>query len=201
MSVAAGSLITLAQFKAYLQDYSGGTKYDALFETLIDGVSEAFNAYVGRALAKTTYTAVYFDGDGKESLLLPNYPIVSITSITEDGSALTEGEDSDYLLYAATGILKRVNGAWYKGSKKIKLTYVAGYTVQGGTMGTGETALPADLKLACMIQVAREWKKATLSEWGLISKSSPDGMSVTRTETGLLKEAREILDRYRSFIL
>ena len=64
-----------------------------------------------------------------------------------------------------------------------------------------ETALPADLKLACLMQVAREWKKATLNEWGVISKSSPDGMSVTKTETGLLKEVREILDRYRSFAL
>jgi hypothetical protein len=201
MGVAAGSLITLAQFKAYLPDYSGGTKYDTLFETLIDGVTEAFNAYVGRALAKTTYAAVYFDGNGKESLLLPNYPIASVTSITEDGNALTEGEDSDYLLYAATGILKRVNGAWYKGSKTIKITYVAGYVVQGATVTAPDVALPADLKMACMVQVAREWKKATLSEWGAISKSSPDGMSVTRTETGLLKEVREILDRYRSYIL
>ena len=201
MGVATASLITLAQLKAYLPDFTGGTKYDALFETLIDGVSESFNAYVGRALAKTNYTAVYFDGNGKESLILPNYPIASITSITEDGTALTEGEDSDYLLYAATGILKRVNGAWYKGSKTIKLTYIAGYVVQGATATAPDIALPADLKMACMVQVAREWKKATLSEWGVISKSSPDGMSVTRTETGLLKEVREILDKYRSFFL
>ena len=201
MAVATASLITLAQFKAYLPDYSGGTKYDALFETLIDGVSEAFNAYVGRALAKTTYTAAYFDGNGQGGFLLPNYPIVSITSITEDGNALTEGEDSDYLLYADRGILKRVMGAWYKGSKTIKLTYVAGYVVQGATVTAPDVALPADLKLACMIQVAREWKKATLSEWGVISKSSPDGATISRVEAGLLKEVREILDRYRSFFL
>jgi hypothetical protein len=201
MSVLASALINLTQFKAYLPDYTGGTKYDGLFEALIDSISEQFDGYVGRKLAKTTYTAVYFDGNRKDCLLLPQYPIVSIASIAEAGDALTEGEDNDYLLYADRGILKKVSGVWYKGSKTILITYTAGYTVQGANPGTGEVVLPADLKLACMIQVAREWKKNTLSEWGVISKSSPDGASVTKTETGLLKEVREILDRYRSFNL
>ncbi len=199
MSVAAKSLITAAQFKGYIPSIAAGdTSNDTLFELLIDGVSEAFDGYVGRPLAKTTYTAVYYDGNGKETLLLPNYPIVSITSIAEDGTALTEGENSDYLFYAASGILKRVSGAWLKGPKKIKITYVAGYVVQGATPTAPDIALPADLKLACMIQVAREWKKTQDSEWGQTSKSLGDG-SVSFIEASLLKEVREILDRYRNY--
>lgn len=201
MSVAAGSLITAAQFRAYVPAIpAADTSNDTLFELLIDGVSEAFNKYVGRTLAKTTYTAVYIDGNGKESLLLPQYPVASITSITEDGNALTEGEDNDYLLYAASGILKRVSGAWAKGPKTIKITYVAGYVVQGVTVTAPDIALPADLKLACMMQVAREWQKTKGSEWGESSRSFPDG-SISRFETALLKEVREILDHFRSFTL
>lgn len=201
MSVAAGSLITAAQFRAYVPAIpAADTSNDTLFELLIDGVSEAFNKYVGRTLAKTTYTAVYIDGNGKESLLLPQYPVASITSITEDGNALTEGEDNDYLLYAASGILKRVSGAWAKGPKTIKITYVAGYVVQGVTVTAPDIALPADLKLACMMQVAREWQKTKGNEWGESSRSFPDG-SISRFETALLKEVREILDHFRSFTL
>lgn len=201
MSVLAKSLITLTQFKPYLADYTGGTKYDTLFELLIDGVSEAFNQYVARTLAKTTYTAVYLDGNGKARLFLPNWPIISVASIAEDGIALTEGEYNDYLLYKDEGILLRASGYWSAGPKMVLLTYTAGYVVQGATPSAGETALPADLGLACMMQVAREWKKGQLGEWGMTSKSTPDGATVARTEAGLMKEVREILDHYRRFHL
>ena len=201
MAVLTSALITLAEFKTYLPDYAGGTKYDGLFEMLIDSVSTQFDRYLGRLLAKGTFTGVYLDGPDSRELVLPNYPVVSIASIYEDGVLLTEGEDYDYLLYADVGILQRLGGDWASGPKKILITYTAGYVVQGTTPLTGETALPADIRLACMMQVAREWKKNTLSEWGVVSKSSPDGLSVTKTETGLLKEVREILDRYRSFSL
>lgn len=203
MGLLASSLITVAQLKAYLLAsglVAAEVQHDALFEILIDGVSAAFDGAVGRALAKTTYTAVYFDGNGKADLVLPNYPIISISSIEEDGDALAEGEDYDYQLYASSGILKRTTGAWLKGSKTIKLTYIAGYTVQGGTLGTGEIALPADLKLACMIQVAREWKKAQGAEWGETSRSFNDG-SRSFVEKGLLKEVEDVLARYRRDLL
>jgi len=199
MALLASSLITVAQLKAYLLASglaAAEVQHDPLFEILIDGVSSAFDGAVGRALAKTTYTAVYFDGNGKEDLVLPNYPVISITSIEEDGDALTEGEDNDYQIYAASGILKRNTGAWLKGSKTIKLTYIAGYTVQGATLVAGEIALPADLKLACMIQVAREWKKAQGAEWGETSRSFQDG-SRSFVEKGLLKEVEDVLARYR----
>jgi hypothetical protein len=198
MSVAASSLITLVQFKPYLGPEYSGTGNDSLFELLIDSVSEAFNSRVGRMLAKTTYTAEYFDGNGKESLILPNFPIVSITTIHEDGVLLTESEDGDYVVDYASGIIHRVGGVWLRGRHTIKITYVAGYVVQGASPGTGETVLPADLKLACMIQVAREWKKTQGSEWGETSRSFPDG-STSHVERGLLKEVEEILQKYRRY--
>ena len=199
MSVAASSLITAAQLKTYLgPEYSVGTDNDSLFELLIDSVSEMFNSRVGGTLAKTTYTAQYFDGNGKESLVLPNFPVISITSIHEGGVLLTEGEDGDYVVDHASGIIHRVGGTWLRGRHTIKITYVAGYVVQGTAPAAGETALPADLKLACMIQVAREWKKSQGSEWGETSRSFPDG-STSHVERGLLKEVEETLQKYRRY--
>jgi hypothetical protein len=196
MSVAASSLITLDQLKAYLGPSFEGNQNDGLLELLIDSVTVMFDSHLGRTLAKTTYTNLYFDGTGKENLYLPNWPIVSITSIYEDDVLLTEGVDSDYVLYADIGILKRVSGAWLKGLKTVKTTLVAGYVVQGAAPLAGETALPANVKLACMIQVSREWKKTQGSEWGESSRTFPDG-STSRIERGLLKEVEEILDHYR----
>ena len=196
MSVAASSLITLDQLKAYLGPGFSGNQNDALLELLIDSVSEAFNSRVGGMLAKATYTDKYIDGNGKESLILPNYPIISVTSMYEDDVLLTEGVSADYVVDYARGIIRRVGGVWLRGRQTIKITYVAGYVVQGATLGTGETALPADLRLACSIQVAHEWKKVQGSAWGETSRTYPDG-STTRVERGLLREVEEILAPYR----
>ena len=198
MSVAASSLITAAQFKTYLGPEYSGTLNDSLFELLIDSVSEVFNSRTGRMLAKTTHTDQYFDGNGKQDLFLPNYPVISITSIYEDGVLLTEGEDGDYVVDYAGGVVSRVRGTWLRGRQTIKITYAAGYVVQGASPVAGETALPADLKLGCMMQVAREWKKTQGSEWGETSRSFPDG-STSHVERGLLKEVEEILQKYRRY--
>lgn len=194
MSVTATSLITLDQLKVYLGPGFTGNVNDALMELLIDSVSEQFNKWLDRALPKTTYTSLTLNGPDGPDLILPNFPVVSITSIYEDSVLLTEG--SDYYVNYSAGIVHRIGGDWIKGWNEIVITYVAGYVVQGATPSTGETALPADLRLACSIQAAREWKKTQGSEWGESARSFPDG-STTRIERGLLKEVEEILGGYR----
>jgi hypothetical protein len=196
MSVAATSLVTLDQLKAYFGPGFEGNQNDALLELLIDSVSATFGARIDRTLAKATYTSLKLDGPDGPDLILPNFPVVSITSIYEDEVLLVE--NTDYYVDYAAGVVHRIGGNWVKGWHEIVITYVAGYVVQGATPGTGETALPADLKLACMIQVAREWKKTQGSEWGESSRTFPDG-STTRIERGLLKEVEEILVRYSRY--
>jgi len=206
MSVAAASLITLDQLKTYLGPTfaaAADTSNDALLESLIDSVSEWFNSHIGRTLAKTTYTNVYFDGPGKPTLRLPNGPVSVLTSLYEDDDLLAEGIDEDFVLYAGEppsylARLEKLNGVWLKGPKTVKATLTAGFVVQGVTPGTGETALPNDIRLACAIQVAREWKKTQGSEWGESSRTFPDG-STSRIERGLLKDVEEILAKYRRF--
>lgn len=195
MSVAASSLITLDQLKAYLGPGFEGNQNDALLELLIDSVSATFNSHLGRILAKTTYTSLKLNGpEATPDLVLPNYPIVSIASIYEDDTLLVE--NTDYYVDYAAGIIHRIGGNWVEGWHEIVITYVAGYVVQGATPGTGETALPANIKLACFIQAAREWKKTQGAEWGESSRTFPDG-STTRVERGLLKDVEELLAPYR----
>lgn len=194
MSVAATSLITLDQLKVYLGSSFSGNTNDAMLELLIDSVSVAIDAHLARTLTKTTYTSLKFEGPDGPDLRLPNWPIVSITSIYEDDVLLVEG--TDYYVDYAAGIIHRIGGNWVKGWNEIVVTYVAGYVVQGATPGAGETALPADIRLACSIQAAREWKKSQGAEWGESSRTFPDG-STTRTERGLLKDVEELLAKYR----
>jgi hypothetical protein len=197
MAVAASSWVTLAQFKVYCGlPAAADSTNDTLYETVIDAVSSRLTQHLGREIAKTTYTTVYIDGDGERDILLPHYPIVSITSIYEDDVLLTEGTDDDYILYASEGRLRRVGGGWMAGSKTVKLTYVAGYTVQGASPGTGEVALPGDLKLAALMQCAAEWKRCQQKDWGEASRSFPDGSVSKHSEDALLPQVKAALDRH-----
>lgn len=196
MSLRATALVTVAAAKAYCGIETAITTWDSILETLIDGVSEAFNRSCDRTLAKATYTGAYLDGPGTRELVLPNFPVISITSVEEDDLALTEGDEYDYLLYAESGILWRVGGDWLLGPKTVKITYTAGYIA---IPGAGETeSIPADLKLAALQQVAAEWQAIKNKSWGKLSDSGPDGASITRFESGqFLREVRQVLERYR----
>lgn len=205
MPVAASSLITLAKLEVYLGEeaskaITSGTALESQLEGLINSVSARFDAYVGRKLAKALYTAEKYNGPKGADLLLRNYPVVSITKLEEDDDELTEGRDDDYLLDAEMGVVTRVSGAWLRGPQVIEVTYTAGYVVQGGTVTAPDIALPADVQLACFIQVAAEWKKTQGSAWGVSSVSYPDG-SISRFERGLLKEVVEMLEKYRRYSL
>jgi hypothetical protein len=196
MPLRSTALVTVAAAKAYCGIPTATTDWDTVLETLIDGVSEGFNRFCDRVFAKTTYTSIYLDGPESSELILPNAPVVSITSVEEDGITLAEGEDDDYQLDAGAGILSRVGGEWRHGIKTIKITYVAGYVVLDGTIGTGETALPADVKLAALWQVAAEWQVHKNKTWGVTGRTFPDG-SFSRVENGaFLKEVREALGNY-----
>ena len=200
MSVAANSLITLAQFKAYAAISTTDAARDAAIEAIIDAVSSFFCSFLGREIALTTYTNEYMDGNGEPDLLLPYYPVKTISSITEDDAALTEGLTADYLLYAKEGRLHRMGGNWLNLPKAIKLTYSAGYIVQGATPSTGETALPLDLKLACMMQVGAEWKRAQRSEWGLSGISVEGGSISMLSQDSLLPQVLAILRGYKGIL-
>jgi len=52
------------------------------------------------------------------------------------------------------------------------------------------------LELACMKQVAKEWKRQHKQEWGETSRSMGEG-SVSIEITELLEDVKTNLDRYR----
>ncbi len=192
MALRPTALVSVAAAKGYCGVESATTTWDTVLETIIDGVSEGFNRFCDRVLAKATHTSIYLDGPERRDLILPNFPVISITSIYEDDVELTEGADYDYRLYADEGILRRVGGNWAQGDKVIKITYVAGYIAI--PISPEVENIPADLKLAVLWQIAAEWMAHKNKTWGKTSESKPDGSSVTRYETTqLLKEVREVL--------
>lgn len=120
---------------------------DSLITNIINRSYKILETYLGRVMKSATYTE-YYDGDGSETLLLEQYPIISVTSLYDDPERVfgsdTLLDPSNYLIYKERGSIKLYNdeSVFMCGLQNIKVIYVAGYAT-----------MPGDLEDAC-IQMA-----------------------------------------------
>jgi hypothetical protein len=115
---------------------------------LIDVVSSAIAQHAGREFQSTTYTE-YHDGKNRPRLWLRHTPVISITSVSINGTALdnTDGTawtidlESGELLYGTGDNGDPAFNPWFPiGKKNIVVVYAAGYA-----------AIPADVKRAAIL--------------------------------------------------
>jgi hypothetical protein len=131
MSLNANALTTLVKAKNLLQ--IPDTTYDVILELLINAISTLFDRSTSRNLKYAEYPTIYLDGNGEKAISLPDFPVASIGSVTEDDIVLTEGTTSDYLLYSYDNdaYLYKMSGVWTTARKGIKLTtFKAGFKLE-----------------------------------------------------------------------
>jgi hypothetical protein len=97
---------TAADLCSFMQVPSVDT---ATAELILQAVSDAMDEWAGQPLAQQDVTGVLVDGTGTAEVLLPGYPVNSITSIEllgDDGTwtLLAAGVDYDW---SASGVLRR----------------------------------------------------------------------------------------------
>ena len=133
---------------------------------LIPTVEAAISNFLGYDPKYSASITEKFDGDRTEDLFLSRSPVVSVTSVTEDGTALTEGNGDDYVLYANLGRLRKVGRERWSNAKlqNITVVYSAGYS---DSEGTAED-VPKDMKYVC----ARASGKLIVSALSLASQQS-----------------------------
>ena len=133
---------------------------------LIPTVEAAISNFLGYDPKYTATITEIFDGDKTEDLFLSRSPIISVTSVTEDGTALTSGNDNDYVVYAKLGRLRKVGKEKWSSAKiqNITVVYAAGYS---DSEGTAED-VPKDMKYVC----ARAAGKLIVSALSLGSQQS-----------------------------
>ena len=161
MAVGTYSLITLAE----LQNFSGipaspTAAQTATLEALIDGTSDAFEKYIQNGLINRAYTEDYsweelsrhWTSQGPHRIELRRYPIVSVTSITDQASTPNTIAATEYWLDKPHGWLVR-NGVWQRPvdangwETYWTIVYTAGRFASTATVDTG-------IKLAMKMQVA-----------------------------------------------
>ena len=186
------ALTNLARVKEYGD--IGTSDYDSLLTSLILGVSAGMERYMGRKIVQRTATDEKASPSGLQNMLpLRYYPIISITSIEEDGVALVE--DTDFELEEqdkAGGMVARIvsgeAASWSAGTRNVKATYVHGYATT-----------PYDLVMAATDQVRHEFlqSKEGGNRLGDTGQSTPSGSVINYAPHDWLPMVKRIMDSYR----
>lgn len=178
-----------------------GSEEDKKFEILINMVSKLMINEIGHNPVYTTYTSAKFDGSGTPSLWLDHFPVVSISSLKENGITLTK--DTDFVI-GRMGRIVRIAGTvsdgytesnWAKGNQNIEVTYKAGYYIETDPED-GAEEMPDDLQMACVKQVGIENKRFGAEDWDRTSMSFPDG-SYAKNIVELHPQVKDICHNYR----
>lgn len=181
------AIITKEDVKNFLGIAAAETSDDGIISSTIDRALAETELYCGRIFAEAVYTE-YHDGDGSDSVLVDNFPIVSIASLHDDPDREYNADDlidtDDYVFYANKGKIKLDGSVFSSGIKNIKIVYTAGY---GGSI-----AYPNDLKQA-MIDLT-----ASIYLAGKAGINVVESQEIVYRPSYLKKEAYAILKRYRS---
>ena len=179
MALSANAMITVADLGLYTSgSIPGGVAPNTVQkEALIEAASDYIRSYCDRDFMKQAYTEYYRPGG--QRLTLNHYPVVSITSITIDETAI--GTDDYTLIDAKNGIIEFDYYIEDDDLSEIYVSYTAGYSI---SPAAGEYGLPQDLKYACTVKVNELIAKAS-------GRYRPEAEGTNVTD--------QILDRYKEY--
>lgn len=176
------NLTTRAKVKSHLGIPSADTSKDAILDQIIAGVSGFIETQTNRKFEVVQYTEI-FDGHGGDEIVLRQYPLVDVISITIDGAAVDldqEEEDETVIIDREEGSVWRQYG-FRAGRKNIKVVYTAGFLppVDSGESGDEESGdageIPTALEAAAIRLSARVYERRTAEG---VSSVSPGSFSV-----------------------
>tara|TARA_B100000287_G_scaffold357604_1_gene348954 strand:- start:361 stop:1017 length:657 start_codon:yes stop_codon:yes gene_type:complete len=144
-----------------------------LTNNIIPLVEAAIKEYVGYDVEQATQTET-FTGDQTNDIFLSHLPVNSITSIVEDGTTLTEGNEEDFVKYV-NGRVTRIGTRWsYAKPLNIVVTYNAGYYARSGSDNP---------KLPIQFKAVTERSAARILESTLIIASQQEAAEIKGAST------------------
>lgn len=172
---------TLSDVKAWL-GITGDTD-DALLTRLINAESARIDSYVDRVLSATNYDIV-FSGNGRSSIVFPQYPIISVSSVSVNGVSIPAYVAPNGYGYAFSAWRIQLEGrAFSWGVNNCRAVFRAGY----------ET-IPLDVVQACIELVALRYRER--DRIGHVSKTLA-GETIAFTTTEMTDSVKQKLNQYR----
>jgi hypothetical protein len=193
--ITPATTFALAEAATIIEELGDDTIDPDFISRLIDGASKRIATYCNRVFARETVAETFRLDCRQECLLLARVPVVSFTSVVENGVTLT---GADYEVDAATGVLSRliddVDTLWASG--KIVVTYAAGFLLPG----EANRNLPDDIERACIELVKRAYYAS--SQDPMVKADEVDGIGrqefFAPSSKGLPAEVEAILSDYRA---
>lgn len=155
---------------------------ESLANAIIAGIEATVDAYCNRSFSVDGEKTEKFDG-GEYRYFVKHPPISSVSSVTIDGTAQTEGEDEDYVVYDDY-VQLTTRAKW--GLKIVEIVY------------TSAVSLPADVKHALVRWCAEVFNSAT--EGGKTAKRQRVGqveVEYLTSQAGMPDYVKMVLDLHR----
>lgn len=196
---------TIVDIEAFLQLAITTPVQIASATNALKDASAAIRNYCRQFLERVNGDTIALDSPGGSRLFLPELPVISVSSVIENGEILVVTDD--YKL-GQHGILHRIGQKWLAGIQVIEITYSHGYTISN---------IPDDIVAVCVRAASRAYQaglKAADSAGipGIASKSLGDFSVSFQSEAGggtgegvlgasaarlLLLSEKDILNAYR----
>ena len=203
---------TLIDMKRLLQIEIPAEKIESA-ERAISVSTAAIQNYCEQELQISVDDTATFDGTRRTKLILPQIPVVNVTSVVEDDDTLTVTDD--YIL-GANGYLHRISAYWAIGIQNITVTFTHGYRIPDDGLLVG-SLLPNDVIDVCTRASVRIYQAGlraasvsgvpgvaalSLGDYSVnygSEQSSGAGEAVLGVSASpmLLRSEKEILDHYR----
>lgn len=104
---------------------------DEFLQSAINDWSDTIEKRLKRTILSTTHTDERHDG-GRRSILLHNFPVTAVSSVSIDGGALGS---LDYTYETGPGIVRMCSGREFAGKRgSILVTYTAGFSTVPGDL-------------------------------------------------------------------
>jgi hypothetical protein len=192
-----------------IKEFAGiaNNNQDSIITALMPQCLMAIGNYCNREFASASETE-YRDGNGASRMLMVNYPLTAVSSVTVDGVAISPSVNGTmgYFYVPKSRNLILVGYKFTQGLRNVRVALTAGYGDASGPSGSDICPWPADLVLAYTSYLVTRLRERT--RLGIGSQSLA-GESVTYTDSpsgtssgsmGIPAASRVILDNYANMV-
>lgn len=194
--ISDASFVTLEAARAYL-DRETNQDFDAIISACVNGAAGRLERYTGRRLKSRAYaaaTALVVDGEGRNELTLPEYPLTAIAEIRE---RYIDGTSRKVIItnarFSEAGLLWLPNDYFGRGFRNIEIDCTAGYD---------QTLHPeawADLR-KCALRIVQVDFQDRVNQVGRGASFSVGGESLAFIDRPLPQDVEQILRDYRRIL-
>jgi len=138
------ALSTVSDVKSVIGVDMSSADETAITNIFIPAVDATIKNYIGYELEYSSSISETYDGNGEEEFYTKVAPIISVTSVTEDEVALTEGNQEHFVVYKNEGRIRKTNNKRWSTTRlqNITVVYSAGYS----DTEAGVEDIPKDIK-------------------------------------------------------